>query len=543
MKIAFLSSYTMDLVAERTRYLLGAQKIEVELYIAPFGQYRQEILAPDSPSRQFAPDIVILAVEGGELISDPDESLKLIQQASTSYPTAQVLVYTAAALKPQVLEFLEWNSPESHRLAMARFNCRLAESAQQTANLKLLDLQRLLEQSGSDNLLDNRFYNLALMPFGNIGIERLAQHLVNAIMALAGKRKKCLVLDLDNTLWGGIVGEDGIEHLKLGQEAGVRSWLEFQRQLLRLYESGVLLAICSKNDEAVALDVIDKHPSMVLRRSHFAAWRINWLDKAENMKALAEELNLGLDAFVFLDDSPHERAYIKSSLPEVTVPELPADPSDYAMFLARLPYFETFTLTAEDKKRGELYAAERTRKTLAESSVSLEDFLKSLDITITLEQPNQFTIPRIAQLTQKTNQLNLTTRRYTEADIRRMAESNGWKILAVSVSDRLGQSGLVGVAILALEDKTARLDSFLVSCRVLGRGVEEALLSAAAFAAFECGANGLKIEFIQTNKNSVALTFLEKCHLHRDDGWYLIDRQDDLQYPAWIKIENEQGPH
>ena len=344
------------------------------------------------------------------------------------------------------------------------------------------------------------------------------------------KRKKCLVLDLDNTLWGGVLGEEGIEGIKIGGDYPGKAFLYWQEALLELSKSGVILTVCSKNNEQDVLDAWEKNPFMVLKKEHFAAYRINWTDKATNIKELAQELNIGLDSFVFVDDNPTERELIKQMLPMVEVPEFPAQPYELMPFFKQLveDYFKVYSVTDEDKKKTEQYKQNAARAQAQSSFADFDSFLESLDIQITIEGANEFNIQRIAQMTQKTNQFNLTTHRYTDADVRGFVES-GWKVWCISVADKFGDNGITG-AIMVKPD--GEIDTFLLSCRILGKGIEIAFVKSIITLLASEGFKHLTASYLPTAKNAQVKEFWDKagfsCTKENEDGskYYSIDIQD-----------------
>ena len=286
-----------------------------------------------------------------------------------------------------------------------------------------------------------------------------------------------LVTDLDNTLWGGVIGENGLEGIQVGMEYPGAAYRALQRVMLDLYRRGIILAICSKNNVADAMEALEQHPGMLLRPEHFAALRINWDDKAQNLREIAAELNVGRDSLAFLDDNPVERARISDELPEVTVIDLPSDPSWFAQALQAVPVFERLAVSSEDRERGRYYGEQRQRVESQRNATSLEDFLRSLQQEVEVAPVTAETLIRVAQLTQKTNQFNLTTRRYSEQKIAELAASSHWSVYSIRVKDRFGDNGIVGVMITHDAGKVCEIDTFLLSCRVIGRTIETALLS------------------------------------------------------------------
>jgi FkbH-like protein len=352
------------------------------------------------------------------------------------------------------------------------------------------------------------------------------------------------VLDCDNTLWGGVVGEDGIAGIKLGASAPGSGFVEFQAAILDLYHRGILLAINSKNNEADVLEVLEHHPQSLLRPRHFAAMRVNWNDKATNLREIAAQLNIGLDALVFADDNPVECRLVRERVPEVVTIELPSDPSRYARLLRDLPYFDTLTLSDEDKRRTEMYRAEAQRSQLQASSGSMDEFLASLEMVLTLRAGDPFTTPRIAQLTQKTNQFNLTTRRYTEAEIEAAIADPRRTVVCAELTDTFDRSGIIAVAITHDEGDSGEgetiIDTLLMSCRVIARGVEHALIAHVASEARARGRRVLVGEFLPTAKNGQVAGLYERFGFRERPGsqgrWWTLDLEGEIPAPpAWFK--------
>ena len=372
-------------------------------------------------------------------------------------------------------------------------------------------------------------------------------------MTLTGRVRKCLVLDLDNTLWGGILGEDGVQGITLGAEGLGLAFAEFQGELLNLRRKGVLLAIASKNDAGEALEALRTHPAMRLREEHFASFRINWDDKAANLRAIANELDIGLDSLVFIDDNPAERALVRARLPEVLVPEWPSDPAEYRMALLELAatHFYRMRITEEDSMRGDSYRLQAERRKLALESASIEDYYRSLGMSARIGFADGITVPRIAQLVQKTNQFNLTTRRYTEAEVACFASARDTMVLWMELDDRFGPNGLVGVMILRQQDSsTWRIDTLLLSCRVIGRTAENAFLAQACKLLRERGGTWLIGEYRPSLRNAVAaelyakLGFQPAGQSNESAFWELDLSGSGIRAPAWIEVQcAPEGTH
>jgi FkbH-like protein len=324
------------------------------------------------------------------------------------------------------------------------------------------------------------------------------------VAAMRGRSRKCLVLDLDNTLWGGVIGDDGLDGIQLGQGTALgEAFVAFQRYAQRLARRGVILAVCSKNDEPNAREPFEKHPDMVLKSAEIACFIANWQDKASNLRTIAARLNIGLDALVFVDDNPFERNLVRQELPEVAVPELPDDPSLYARTIADAGYFEALAITEEDRERSGQYQANLAREELRAGATDMEGYLRGLDMRLIVRRFDSVGIPRITQLINKTNQFNLTTRRYTEEEIRAIAQDDNSIALQFRLLDRFGDNGTIAILIGRRIGGAVHIDTWLMSCRVLGREVEQACLNAICAAANAAGASRLMGEYRPTVKNSM----------------------------------------
>jgi FkbH-like protein len=346
--------------------------------------------------------------------------------------------------------------------------------------------------------------------------------------------KKCLVLDLDNTLWGGVVGEDGIDNLALSVSAPGNSFLAFQQAILDYYNKGVILAINSRNNEEDAWNVIRNHPNQILKEHHFAAYRINWNDKAQNIIELAKELNIGLDSMVFIDDDKTNRELVKSLVPEVEVPDLPEDPKEYTKFLNSLNYFSSETITDEDKMRGNLYVTERLRKEAEKEHENKEEFLASLQLELFIYENDASCIPRLAQLTEKTNQFNTHKQPFTESEIQGFIESSHHKVLYGRLQDAFGDYGVIIFGIIDMLGETWHIRSLLMSCRVFGRNVEDAFLSDILERALPENVTRLTIDFVPSEKNAPAREFVER---YFNNGEMRVSEK--INNPKWITITHE----
>jgi len=402
------------------------------------------------------------------------------------------------------------NSNGQHAL-INHLNEYLRDRLRDQKNAYFVDLNLCMARLGANRFYDPRYWHIGRAPFSREALHEIALENFRYIRPLKGKNKKCLALDCDNTLWGGIIGEDGLAGIKLGKTYPGSAYYEFQQEILNLYNRGIILALCSKNNEDDVREVFRKHPNMVLKEEHIATAQINWGDKAANLRQIALDLNIGLDSFVFMDDSEFEVNLIRQVLPEVEVIHLPKNKAvEYRDILVSCGLFDTLTLSEEDKKRGAMYKAEATRKKLQTEITDMDTYYKSLEMELEIRFPDAFSIPRVAQLTQRTNQFNLTTRRYSESDIKDLINSGESDVIYLRLKDKFGDSGIIGTCILKYKDEKTVFDTFLLSCRVLGRGVEDAFLTQTLKLAKKQGCKVAIGEYYATRKNAQVEHFYNK---------------------------------
>ena len=419
--------------------------------------------------------------------------------------------------------------------AVSDYNRTLMQVEAGNSNVKLLDISEFTRMYPPSEVFDWKYWFISQMGMNPRLSKPFADWFARKMEEISLKRKKCLVLDLDNTLWGGVLGEDGIDGIKLSGDYPGKAFHYFQEAIQELGKSGVILAVCSKNNEEDVLEAWEKNPFMVLKKDSFATWRINWADKSTNLKELAEELNIGLDSFVFVDDNPSERELIRQTLPMVSVPDFPVHPYELPVFFKDLVerYFRVYSLTSEDKRKTEQYKANAQRAQAQRSFVDFDSFLESLEIQITIEEANEFNIPRIAQMTQKTHQFNLTTKRYTDADIRSFLAA-GWRIWCLGVADKFGDSGITGCVMVDGDT----IDTFLLSCRVLGKGIETVFLNKVLLLLKESGIKSVRGHYFPTAKNLQVRDFFDRAGFHceteddRGNKVYTIDL-DSADLSVW----------
>lgn len=524
---AVVSNTTIAPLAARLKAELESDNLACNIFVSQYGKAIQHLLQPGSPLYAFKPDVLVLYLDLDQLRSGLESTLAFASSATRADIQTEIvsevdgLVRSARANCAATI--LVNNFPVVPRTvlgigldpvlksAVRQMNQRLAEELANVPNCFLYDCDSLWAEAGwSDR--DRRFEMLAQLPFGPKLQSLLVREWLRYFRALQGRARKCVVVDLDNTLWGGILGEDGPGNIRMGDTPHGRPYRRLQMALQILSRRGILLAVCSKNNSADALAVLREHPDMLLREKDFAAMQINWQDKATNLRAIARELNIGLQHLVFLDDNPTERQWVREALPEVLVPELPADSALFADVLTDCE-LDTLTLTEEDLKRAQMYAEERERRKFQADAPSYEQFLQELRLLVRIERLQPPLLDRAAQLCQRTNQFNLTTRRHTAADLQRFAASSDAVVLLMSVRDRFGDYGWTGLAIAERRNERAEIDSFMVSCRVLGKQVEFALFTALGDWAREMGCTEVAGSYIPSTKNSICADFYPKCGL------------------------------
>jgi FkbH-like protein len=558
LRVAILRSYTLEQIEPVLRLRLLLDGFEPEFWIGGYNQYHQEILDPGSGLHSFEPDVVLMMVRLEEVLPEflegypsqtPEEwrtriaqsageLASLARQAATEL-SAQVILQNMSLVGSGYFGIFEAQKEEGQGYLVHEFNRHLT-AAPTTPGVFLWDYDALVRSRGFQEVFDPKMWYVSRNPFKQAAYPLIAADLMRYLRSVMGRIKKCVVLDLDNTLWGGIAGEDGFDGIRLGQTYPGNCYQDFQKGLLSLYHRGILLAINSKNNEADAFRIIDDHPEMVLRREHFSAVRINWRDKASNMRGLARELNIGVDSFVFVDDNPAECELVRQECPECEVVMVPDKPYLIPSILSELPGIENVRLTSEDRKKGEMYRAQAERRQYEEdfSGANLEEFLHSLEMEATIEAATSYSIPRIAQLTQKTNQWNMTTRRYSEAQIQGFVGDPAWGVYSIAAKDRFGDHGIIGVLVLRFDGPDAMIDTFLLSCRVIGRGIENAMVAFVAETARERRAEGLAGEFLPTAKNAPASRFYEESGFEKvTETLYRVHLPDtDLPYPGYVRL-------
>ncbi len=521
VRLAVLGASTLDHLLPAIRVGGMRRGIWIETYTPDYAQYAQELIDAGSGLHQFRPDTVLFALDAHHLMQgvEAGQAVATVQQRLQSVLDGLAAQWDAArrAFGCQVIQTVplpvfapllgsnDHRLPWSHAAALRRFSAMLRDRAD-AAGVDLIALDDRAAADGLSNWYDPALWHRAKQEIHPQAAPLFGDLAGRLLAAAQGRSSKCLVLDLDNTLWGGVIGDDGLAGIKLGQGSAVgEAFLAFQQYALDLSRRGVILAVCSKNDEANALEPFTSHPEMVLKQSDIACFVANWTDKAANLREIAQRLNIGLDSLVFADDNPVERAIVRQELPMVQVPELPEDPTHYGACLAEAGYFEALRITDEDLARAEQYQQNLARESLMSSATDMEGFLRSLAMRAVWNRFDRVGLARIVQLINKTNQFNLMTRRVNEEQIQALIDDPAALSLQIRLLDKFGDNGIVAI-ISGIRDPGSheiRIGTWLMSCRVLGRGMEEETLNLVAAEAQRLRAIALIGEYRPTAKNGM----------------------------------------
>lgn len=536
-RIAILGGSTTNMFRDFLELFLLDAGVKPIFYESEYAQYYEEAVFQNDALSEFAPDIIFVFTTSVNLKEQPnafetkEEAEARIDREYTRYQSiwdGLAARYHAVIIQNNFempaylllgsLDAVLWGG---WRNTIESLNARIAEYAMAHAGMYVHDVHYLASLLGTEQWFDLSQYSAYKLAIRYESMPFVAMHAANVVKAILGRTKKCLVLDLDNTLWGGIIGDDGMEGIQIGKETPeAEAYTAFQRYLLALKDRGALLAVCSKNEEAVAKSGFS-HPDTVLQLDDFVAFQANWEPKDQNVRRIANMLNIGLDSLVFLDDNPMERAIVREHVPEVAVPEvIGGDVASYIRAIERNGYFETVSISEDDRKRSEAYRANQQRVEMEAVASSYEDFLLSLDMRAEIAPFRRIYYDRIAQLTNKSNQFNLTTRRFTRADIERIAEDSRYITLYGRLQDRFGDNGLVSVVIAEKEGKDVHIRLWLMSCRVLKRGVEEAMMEELAKKVRLAGGEKLIGYYYPTAKNGMVRDF------YRAHSFSLVDDAD-----------------
>lgn len=529
--------------------------IHFDIYEADYNQVDLQVFDPSSELYAFDPEFIFISRSAEHLLKDfykkgkAGRSSFAVDQATyvqSLYDTllqrlsCRLITNTLVEINDSVFGNYASKMEESFLYQVRKTNLALMDLARANKNVFLCDVAALQAHLGYTFVFDPKMYVNADMTFSIDFLPYLAKHLTDIIRSVTGSFKKCLILDLDNTTWGGIIGDDGIEGIQVGDLGIGKSYTELQLWAKELKQRGVIIAVCSKNTEEIAKEAFEKHPDMVLRLEDIAVFVANWETKVDNIRAIQSILNIGFDSMVFLDDNPFEREIVKQHIPELTVPELPEDPAEYVSFLRTQNLFETASYTEEDEQRTQQYQEEAKRNVFEKSFTNEADFLQTLNMRSVAKPFDAFTTPRVAQLTQRSNQFNLRTVRYTEEDIKQLAASDDHFTLSFTLEDQFGDHGLIALVILKKTDANELfIDSWIMSCRVLKRGMENFTLNTIAEIAKANGFTRITGEYLPTKKNGIVKDHYATLgfRAHGDSRWTL-DLNDYTDRTTYIQLKN-----
>jgi FkbH-like protein len=522
IRIALLGDAATQQFVPLLKALLRRGGFNAVVYEGPFAGIELEVYDADSPLYRFRPDCIALLnatqalrVEyyarpgtAAEFLQGTVERMESTWDAIQARRTALILQSNFVLPLERFFGNFDHKVSDSLYSITTALNTQIAERARSHAGVLVNDIEAVASRVGRRVWFDERLWFLAKTFCALEHLPLVAQNMVQIVLASRGRVVKCVVLDLDNTLWGGVIGDDGLNGIKLSAHGDGEPFHLLQCFLRELSRRGILLAVCSKNDVENAMEPFLNHPEMALRLEHIAAFVANWDDKAQNIRRIQETLNIGFDSIVFLDDNPFERSLVRGLLPAVVVPELPEDPVDYLTTICSLNLFETTSFSAEDLKRTEMYRVEADRRQERTSYADLEEFLTSLDMRIAVERWDDFHLPRVAQLIQRSNQFNLTTRRLSEAQCRSiMLDTTGWLPIYAKLADRLGDHGLISAVVCEVIGSDLAIRDWLMSCRVLARTVEQHLMVCVFDRAKRLGLSRVTGEYVPTAKNAMVRGF------------------------------------
>lgn len=519
VKVAVLGDTATQFLIQALRGAGFEQGFNLQIWEAEFNQIERQVFDSTSDLYQFNPEIVVVFYASHKLLAKynklkPEQHIELannhlkliddITNAVNAQLQSKIIYYNHTEINDSIFGNFANKIESSFLFQLRKLNYALMVFAAKHSNFYLCDISSLQNQFGKSIFFQPSIYVNTDMILSIDILPEVAVKTIDLIGAMYGKSKKCLILDLDNTMWGGVIGDDGLENIQLGSLGIGKAFTEFQCWIKKLKNRGIILAVCSKNTETIAKEPFEKHPDMVLKLDDIAVFMANWENKADNIRQIQSILNIGFDSMVFLDDNPFERNMVRENIPGITVPELPEDPAEYLEFLYHLNLFETITFSNEDAERTRQYQVEAQRTVIQKSFTNEDDFLRSLDMISLVEPFNKFNSPRVAQLSQRSNQFNLRTVRYTEADIEKTTVSEDVFSFTFTLSDKFGDNGMICVIILKKANaETLFIDTWFMSCRVLKRGMENFVLNTIAKAAKEKGYAYLKGEYISSPKNEM----------------------------------------
>ncbi len=526
--LAILGNCATQHLAKAIKGYAYEEKIALHVFDADYNQIDAQVMDNNSELYQMTPDFTLFWLCTEKLYeafcqstNRSDFANQIIMylegywnRVNQQYKTT-ILQFNFTQIDDRIFGNYGNKTQDSFLFQIRKLNYLLMEKCTQYKNVFIIDIEYLQQIYGEDGIKENKMYYIAKIPLSTKILPEVAKQTIDVIKAMKGKMKKCVILDLDNTLWGGVIGDDGLENIQIGELGLGHAFSEFQMWLKELQKRGIILAVCSKNEEVVAKEPFLHHPEMVLHMEDIAMFVANWEDKASNIKKIQDTLNIGMDSIVFFDDNPFERNLVKSMIPDITVPDLPEDPSQYLEYVKLLNLFETAAYSETDKNRTKQYQEEIGRVNLQKQFSSYSEYLESLEMVAEAKPFDKFHFSRIAQLTQRSNQFNLRTVRYTEQEIEQLAKEKEHLTLYFTLKDKFGDYGLISVVVLDKQpENTLFISEWLMSCRVLKRGMEEFILDEIIRTAEENGFKKVIGEYIRTPKNNMVSELYKKMGFH-----------------------------
>lgn len=556
MKMALLGDSATQFLAEALLGYAAVRGLDVDLFEAGIGQIDMQILHGQSDLYRHEPDFIVVFRSNRQLYDDFCKREQIPEAfAADVLHGVRTQIDAIRSFRPGC-KIIYFNFPElddglygnygnsvarSFIYQLRKINLALMELAQECSALLVCDLCSLQSRLGREFVDDAKWRISAGVACSLNVLPAVAKHVFDIVAAVRGASRKCVILDLDNTLWGGVLDEGGIENIQLGEFGAGRVFSELQRWLKRLKQRGIILAVCSKNDEAIAKEPFLSHPDMVLRLDDIAVFVANWENKVDNIRYIQEVLNINFDSMVFLDDNPFEREMVAQAIPEITVPALPADPVLYLDFLQKLNLFEVASASGADEDRTAQYQQEAARRTVRALYQNEHDYLSSIDMRSTSRAFCELDLPRVAQLSQRSNQFNVRTSRYSVAEIEGIARSDDCLTLSFELKDSFGNYGLIAALILRRDGDALFIEAWMMSCRILNRGMEHFVLNTIAGLAERRGYRRIKGEYIPTKKNVLVKDLYDRLGFTEQDGYWYLPVQDYQIKPTAIRL-NEQQP-
>lgn len=551
IKITILGDSATQLLVRAIKGYGYNEKINFEIYEADYQQIERQIVDLNSNLYKFNPEYVIIFESTEKLMDDfyksnniyknnyadtQIERIKNLWNRVNSKLNCKIINFNYVEINDNVFGNYGNKVETAFVYQVRKLNLNLMEAAREYKNIFINDVCTLQNINGRKKSFDPRLYISSNIVFNIDFLPLVAKNIVDIIKAASGKINKCLILDLDNIVWGGIIGDDGINNIQIGELGIGKAFSELQMWAKQLKERGILLAICSKNTEKIAKEPFTNHPDMILHLVDISIFVVNWENKVDNIKYIQSVLNIGFDSMVFIDDSSFERNMIRKMIPEITVPELPEDPVDYVPYLRSLNLFETVSYSDEDSDRTKKYQYEAKRAKFKTNFSSIDDYLKNLNMIAEVAEFDDYHIPRIAQLTQRSNQFNLRTKRYTDQDIKKIRESNQYITRYFKLEDKFGEYGLIGIIILKkIDSDSVFIDTLIVSCRVLKRGMEEFIFNKIVKLAASEGYNKIIGEYLPTPKNALVKDIFQEFGFTKEEDKWILDIKDYRERKTFIK--------